>query len=84
MTLPIQHQKGTNLLNNKKTSTEVNGKPLINEEKDEMVLIKSKPLRGIYSYEKSLRMFNKRQKRCKIKKAIKKKTKSMVHILLQV
>merc|ERR1719233_1442341 len=53
MTLPIHHQKGTNLLNNEKTSTEVNVK--LNEEKDEMVLIKSKPLRGIYSYEKIIK-----------------------------
>jgi len=55
MTLPNQHPKVVNRLINEKTSTEVNGKPFINAERDKMVLIKSKPLREIYSNEKIIK-----------------------------
>jgi len=75
MTLPIQHQKGTNLLINEKTSTEVSEKPLINVEKDEMVLIKSKPLRGIYSYEKIIKDVQQETEEVQDKKSNKEKDK---------
>jgi len=75
MTLPTQHLKETNILIDEKTSTEVNGKPLINVEKDKMVLIKSKPLRGIYSYEKIIKDVQQETEEVQDKKSNKQKDK---------
>jgi len=75
MTLPNLHPKVVNRLINEKASTEVNEKPLINAEKDKMVLIKSKPLRGIYSYKKIIKDVQQEKEEVQDKKSNKEKDK---------